>query len=475
MKKIYLGLFLILFTGNIKAQLFEEITGTPFEGAGFSTIAFADINSDNDQDVIITGKNNSQQRISKLYTNDGNGNFEEVLDTPFDGVDNGSIAYADIDNDGDQDVLITGESDYGRIAKLYANDGNGNFEELLDTPFEGVYRSSIAFADIDNDNDQDVLITGRKNILQHISKLYTNDGNGNFTVVLDTPFEGVGNSSIAFADIDNDGDQDVLVTGSTGDPDYNRISKLYSNDGNGNYEEVTGTPFEGVIWGSIAFADINNDGDQDVLITGDNDDEYISKLYSNDGNGNFTEVTNLFFEGVAGLGFISFADIDNDNNQDVLITGANNSNQPIAKLYTNNGNEVFTEVLVTPFEEVYASSIAFADIDTDGDQDVLITGWNGDESISKLYRNLSPVGINENTLFSSVSIFPNPNNGLINIDLGSLNDVSLKIFSVSSHLIYHKENINTPLYQFELDAAPGIYIIELSAKGERQRFKLVKH
>ena len=72
-------------------------------------------------------------------------------------------------------------------------------------------------------------------------------------------------------------------------------------------------------------------------------------------------------------------------------------------------------------------------------------------------------------------IYPNPNQGVINIDLGSLTDVAIKVQNVSGQMIYYKENINTPIYQFELEAAPGIYILELSAEGEKQQFKLVKN
>ncbi len=62
------------------AQNFTEVTGTPFTGVALSSIAFADVDGDNDQDVLITGLNLVQQgtpgdRISKLYTNDGAGNF----------------------------------------------------------------------------------------------------------------------------------------------------------------------------------------------------------------------------------------------------------------------------------------------------------------------------------------------------------------------------------------------------------------
>ena len=58
--------------------------------------------------------------------------------------------------------------------------------------------------------------------------------------------------------------------------------------------------------------------------------------------------------------------------------------------------------------------------------------------------------------------------------MGSLTDVSIKVLSVRGQLIYAKKHINSPIYQFELDAAPGIYILELSAEGEKQQFKLIK-
>jgi hypothetical protein len=96
---------------------------------------------------------------------------------PFEGVSAGSIAFADVDGDGDPDVLITGENNSDiPTSTLYTNDGSGNFTEVTGTPFEGVFRSSIAFADVDGDGDPDVLITGLTNSLRSISKLYTNDG-----------------------------------------------------------------------------------------------------------------------------------------------------------------------------------------------------------------------------------------------------------------------------------------------------------
>jgi len=158
------------------------------------------------------------------------GNFTEVVDTPFATVSGGDIAFADVDGDNDQDLFITGEGEVytnTQIAKLYTNDGAGNFTEVIDTPFEGVRYNSIAFADFDRDNDQDLLIIGNTSYSVSIAKLYTNDGQGNFTEALEPPFQGYAGSANALADVDGDNDQDILVTGFQSN---NFASKLYTNN-----------------------------------------------------------------------------------------------------------------------------------------------------------------------------------------------------------------------------------------------------
>jgi hypothetical protein len=124
-----------------------------------------------------------------------------------------------------------------------------------------------------------------------MTKSYANDGNGFFTEIHGLPFDSVTKSSIAFVDVDGDNDDDLFISGESfsGNP----VSKLYLNDGMGMFSELTGTPFEPVKSGSIAFSDIDQDNDQDLLITGFNGTEYVAKLYSNDGNGNFTELLGI--------------------------------------------------------------------------------------------------------------------------------------------------------------------------------------
>jgi hypothetical protein len=85
------------------------------------------------------------------------------------------------------------------------------------------------------------------------------------------------------------------------------------------------------------------------------------------------------------------------------------------------------------------------------------------------------VGIAENTLFKDVSIYPNPNQGSVTLDLGNLQKVSMNVFNIDGQSVYYKENITEPTYQFELNAAPGVYSLELNANGAKQYYKLIKN
>ncbi|MEO1414822.1 MAG: T9SS type A sorting domain-containing protein [Bacteroidota bacterium] len=484
MNRLCLLLLLISFSfpSQTFAQNFFEVLGTPFTGVQESSIAFADVDGDNDQDLLITGINFTGQPpsvlIAKLYTNDGSGNFSEVLGTPFSGVSEGSIAFADVDGDKDQDVLITGSFS----SKLYTNDGSGNFTEVIGTPFQGVNESSVVFADVDGDNDQDVLITGiqvSSPVYITTARLYINNGSGSFTEVLGTPFTGVREGFIAFADVDGDNDQDVLITGS---PDGSGVSsKLYTNDGSGSFTEVLGTPFAGVALSAIAFADVDGDKDQDVLITGTNGTVGISRLYTNDGSGNFTQVAGTPFPGLMGSE-VAFADVDSDNDQDLLIIGGTGLLVfPYTGLYTNDGLGNFTQASGTPFDDLVDGSVAFADVDGDNDQDVLLTGIDLSANYTaKLYTNDGGVlSLSDDLLLdpsenptSSTSLnltpYPNPatsDNFQVSFNLTESHTVTVRIYDTNGRLIRQQQEFaekGEQTIEVDITALPtGSYFLRL--------------
>lgn len=478
----------LLITGSDITNMFlNDGTGTfsgsprtPFLKASESSVAFADIDGDNDQDLIITGSGKFiLDRNTTLYINDGNADFSKVLNTPFWDLNESSVAFADIDGDNDQDLLMTGNAG-GTHTSMFKNDGSGEFSYVHQTPFYSVYHSSVAFADVDGDNDQDLVITGMKSAGTYIAKLYTNDGSGKYGLVPGTPFVGVKRSSIAFADIDGDNDQDLLITGEK--PYTHEQTKLYTNDGSGTFSEVTNTPFDSVSFSSIAFADIDGDNDQDLLITGHQGfSTYITKLYSNDGSGTFSEVPNTPFEEVQD-GSVAFADVDADGDLDVFICGETSANTEISKLYTNDGTGTFSEVTGTPFKGVKSGSIAFADVDGDTDLDLLITGSHKAYPISVLYLNDAitlPIDPLAQTSGFAFTAYPNPNrtNTLhINYESKENGRLNIQIFDLSGRLLTEQQkNVTIGQQEFTIDLkamTPGSYFIQLY-DGKRQGIRKI--
>lgn len=451
---------------------FEEIPAdsTNFIGVSAGSVAFADVDNDNDLDVVISGALDfGGNKSSTLYLNSGTGSFSAAVNAPFADVDNCSIAFADVDGDNDQDLLIAGrDAGSSLVAKLYTNDGNGIFTEVMGTPFVSVEYCSVAFADIDNDNDLDVLIVGKNASSTPSTKLYTNDGSGVFTDVPSTGLENASHGAIAFADVDNDNDQDVLITG------YYfsnmKFAELYINDGSGTFTASSTSAFEGITFGSVAFADIDNDNDQDVLITGfTGSSDPSTILYENDGSGIFTVIAGTPFPALeSSTG--NFGDFDGDNDQDLIITGYTSNG--ITEIYENDGSGSFTEVTPTTFIGVSQGSVAIANVDGQSLPEILLTGYTGSSWIAKLYTNPSTLGFEDMSLMDGISIYPNPSTGSVNIDIGKLKDVSFMVFDVVGQLVHKEELINSPIYQFELNEVAGMYLVELSVKNERRILEL---
>ncbi|MBK7572816.1 MAG: VCBS repeat-containing protein [Bacteroidetes bacterium] len=121
---------------------------------------------------IIASLMQTKITVSALFHNTGSGNFT-IDTTSFHQIFTGAVKWGDADSDGDLDILCDGiELDNDAFTLIYLNDGSGNFSELI-TNLPGTGEpGSVDWADIDNDGDHDVLLS---------SNLMRNDGSGNFT------------------------------------------------------------------------------------------------------------------------------------------------------------------------------------------------------------------------------------------------------------------------------------------------------
>ncbi|MEY2923806.1 MAG: hypothetical protein RLZZ337_346, partial [Bacteroidota bacterium] len=430
------GLVQIELYENDGTGQFSLATSTPFDSIQYGAIAVADIDNDSDIDVLLSGLNNNSVRISELYLNDGNGNFSATLnDTILDGVQDGDIAFYDIDYNGTQDLLLVGKNNSNQnIAKLFSNNGSGIFSLLTNSSIAGVREADVSFADINKDQYADLLVVGISG-----TRLYTNNGKGEFSrSMADTVFKSITNGAIGFSDIDGDDDLDLLITGELYPAG---LAEMYQNDGRGNFTFIPGTAIDG--GGTIALADIDGDNDLDAFMMGYNYNfEYHSHLYKNDGNGNYTlwdSTSILALEN----GTANFADFDGDGDQDLLISGGLlTSGNRRTQLYKNDGSGIYKLVSGTPFVNVEFSDIEIGDIDGDNDLDVLITGSNGGSgngAHTSLYKN---DGSGNFSVVSGITLDYVKNGAIEFGDIDGDNDLDLVLSGLS---LYSNDN-ETTLY-----------------------------
>ena len=258
----------------------------------------------------------------------------------------------------------------GTHAQQFIEESASRFPSL-DPP---EYTNQLTIGDIDADGDLDLIFANGGNFGSpgppQIQRVYINNGSGVFT---DESAARLGFSGLCrgveLGDIDDDGDLDLIFA-----QDFNRLPHLFTNDGNGFFTDVTAAQLPNITLSSsrAQFGDVDNDGDLDIYITSGSTNRFGCgqyRLYFNDGSGFFTDVTatHLPIGAVCSNMDCIFGDIDGDFDLDVKTasTGSNNS-----RLYRNDGTGVFSLVTTIPGDSS-CYSYDFGDINGDGDLDLI--------------------------------------------------------------------------------------------------------
>jgi hypothetical protein len=288
--------------------------------------------------------------ITRPATSAGIFGSSDTISTAVSGPE--SVFAADVDGDGDMDVLSASFLD-NKIA-WYENDGSGGFtEHAISTTAEQA--RSVFAADVDGDGDMDVLSAS-----QYDNKIawYENDGSENFTEhAIST--SAVLAYSVFAADVDGDGDMDVLSASHFHEDQI----VWYENDGSEDFTAHTiATDLDDAT--SVFAVDVDGDGDMDVLSGFFNGDQKIT-WYENNGSQRFTE--HVVSTSTLGATSVFAADVDGDGDMDFLSASTSYSSNKIA-WYENDGSENFTARTISTAAD-WAQSVFAADMDGDGDMD----------------------------------------------------------------------------------------------------------
>jgi len=408
----------------------------------------ADLDGDGEMDVLSASEADDKVAWYKNIIDDGLGSFgpqqiiTESLDAAID------VFATDIDGDGDMDVLSAAKQD-DRIVWFRNTDGMGNFSPQIIITNLTNGAISVFATDLDGDGDVDVLSASYND--NKIAWYENTDGLGSFGAQQIITNQAQSTRDVYAADLDGDGDMDVLAASTASD----EILWFENTDGLGNFgvEKIISSNSDGVL--SVFATDIDGDGDMDVL-SADFGDDTVAWFENTNGQGNFgskqiISTTVLFTKSVYA------ADLDNDGDMDVLSASSSNSESVLYWYENINGFGIFgsEQVITTNVDGV--RDIFTSDIDNDGDMDVL-SASPGDDKIA-WYENYTILGVEE-TLDSKIKIHPNPANTILYISNSSNYSInSLQITDLQGKLVIQVHN-NTSQQDISSLVA-GVYFVKI--------------
>jgi hypothetical protein len=440
-------------------------------GNSAPSIVTVDLDGDGDLDVVST---TGGWTVAWHENTDGAGTFgsQNLISTALNTCR--EVYSADLDGDGDPDVLSADSSD-DTIAwyENRLNDGiNNDFNPtqlVISTAADGAW--SVFAADLDSDGDLDVLSASYDDdtIAWYENRLndgINNDFNPTQQVISTTAVEA---ASVFTGDLDGDGDQDVL-SASYGDDTIawyeNRLNDGINNDF--TTQQVISTAADGA--SSVHAADLDGDGDLDVLSASNTDDKiawYENRL--NDGINNDFNPAQKVISTTADLATsVSATDVDGDGDMDVL--SSSRIDDKIAWYENTTGTGIFsTEKVIDAFADE-AMCVTTGDVDGDGDLDVLSSSRI--DMMIVWYENLSihrSALIPQQSIISTVADFPVD---IIASDVDGDGDMDALAAFNNDNLIAWYENISCNPLAFSPHSissaamgAQSVYVADIDRDG----------
>ncbi len=352
--------------------------------------AWGDYDGDGDIDLMSLG--HLQPALggeNVLWRNNGDGTFTDVTETAgllSDKVDTHSVTWADLDKDGDLDLLLVSEPITDRphlMNELWRNNGDGTFTDVADAaginPTSFITRGSNVI-DYDRDGWLDLFM-----VVQAVRKP---EENGNLLfrhregllydevsaeAGVQHPEEGRKRMA-SWGDANNDGLPDMVLT---------PPGALYLNQGDGTFSDESAAagllPSEQTQHAS--WVDFDDDGWMDLYLSRGYTADTADILYRNRGDGTFTDVTlQSGLDAILSSRGVSWGDYDNDGDKDLYVVSFKNFTTT-NRLYRNNGDGTFSDVAVeenaTGAQAGAGAHSSFADYDSDGDLDLFLTNGDG--------------------------------------------------------------------------------------------------
>lgn len=425
----------------------------------------ADIDGDGDLDIVA--KKNS--KLIWFENVDGQGTYttEHIINNTSSVT---LIRSADMDGDGDMDI-VCGVYNSDKFSWYKNLDSMGTFSaEMVIADAQGTNGSltSLEIADMDGDNDMDII---GSSFDWDMFFFKNTNGLGNFALQNMAVFGSM--MSVYPADMDGDGDKDIIGVSASGGGTFDAVVWYENSNGQGDFNVPHDISTLTVYGKSIHAADIDNDGDMDVLTAGGHPNvSGMIEWYENNGSGTFSERKIIHERNDYSVGmWVTTADIDYDNDLDVL------------GIFSSQGNTTLSRVSV--FENLgdlgnTIQGIVTIDSDSNGctsndikGSNLMVVSTNGNDSFATFtdQNGAYNVATNEGNFTTSITNLPNyyvsnPTSHVFNFTgmnnthqadfcvapIGQINDLDISVyplqnlrpgFATSYRLVYRNKGTTT--------------------------------
>jgi hypothetical protein len=352
-------------TGGFNAPVYYEASQQTFD------VAILDLDNDSDGDVITLA--NSSAAVT-VHENVGNGVFPVLTRYEVASLSD-AVESADIDHDGDIDIVVNGEVDIASndaVVKILKNNGNGTFAPAMDY-FPPRNFADMKLRDINGDGFVDLVFGPDGNYPSFHFGTALNNGNGTFAPTVVTNVFSCGEGTIDAADLDHDGDLDIVLTEEETCPGQDAHIFVFRNDGNQNFVRMPDIALPGRLPHGLALAEVTGDSNIDIITV------LSDGMGVFPGNGNLTfgapiisttapykfKMVDFNHDGLLDLGMIMQQDAFGT---DTIATALGNGNGTFQARRTQTGSSVLENLRIS-------NDLEPGDVDGDGTPDLIVFNY----------------------------------------------------------------------------------------------------